>query len=170
MTLAALLAAAIAISSPHLSKHTRAAYAKAIAHDATRAHVDPMLVVAIIENESRWHTGAVGGSKADPSIGLGQVRLRNYHACAASLESKECRAVKAMLLTAAGNIHATVAVLKANRRHCGHRLERYLAGYQTGRCKPVRVTWRVLRRRRVLTHAAHGATHAAHAARRHGHR
>lgn len=152
MTLLALIAAAIASSAPHLSAPTRTAYAGIILHAAHHAHVDPVLFVAIIENESHWRPAVVGGSKADPSIGFGQVRLRSYRACRVDLASEECAAVKSWLSTPAGNIAAMAAILKANRRLCGRRVERYLAGYQSGRCRPVKVTWRVLRRWRQLRH------------------
>ena len=150
MTLPALLLAAITASAPHLSHHTRASYAVLINQAAHRAHVDPVLIVAIIENESRWQIHALGGSAGDPSLGLGQVRLRNYRACAGELDAPACTAVKNRLYTAAGNIAAIGGLLEANRKHCGKRVARYLAGYQTGGCKPKAVTWRVLKRYRAL--------------------
>jgi hypothetical protein len=129
----------------------RTVYAEAIVLAAHKARVPSLLLVAIIENESHWHTGAV--SPDGKTIGLGQVALGTYPACRADRESKACAAVRAMLFDGAANIAAMGTVLRANRKHCGRKISHILAGYQSGRCKPVAVTWRVLRRYRALGRA-----------------
>ena len=149
MTVAALMLV-IAVSAPWMHKPQQRTYAKAILHTAHRYHLPPLLFAAVIENESHWHHSVVGGSKTSPSIGLGQIALRNYRACRKDLKSNGCKAIAARLSNGSANIAAMGAAFNANRKLCGRRLSHYLAGYQGARCKPVDVTRRVLRRMRQM--------------------
>ena len=147
----ALVAAAILLSSPGIPRDQAERYAGAIERAAARARVPPVLLIAIIEHESHWSLRLVSRTG---DVGLGQIHLANYRACRPSLDSPECEAVKQRLYSGEENIAAMGGVLRANRRLCGPRLDRVLAGYQGRRCRPSSFTRAVLARWRALERAA----------------
>jgi len=71
-----VIAAAIHWLAPWLLAAQVATYSAAVEREAARQRVDPLLVVALIYHESRFHAGAVspGGSH-----GLMQVRVSRTH-------------------------------------------------------------------------------------------
>lgn len=129
----ALVAAAILLSSPGIPRDQAERYAGAIERAAARAKVPPVLLVAIIERESHWSLRLVSRTG---DVGLGQIHLANYAACRPSLDTPECEAVKARLMVGTENIAVMGGILRANRKLCGSRLDRLLAGYEGRRCKP----------------------------------
>jgi len=108
---------------------------------ATRSHVPALLLVAIVENESRWRAGAYNRSGA---AGLGGVMPRGVPACAG--QAIPCAA----LLNPDINLRAAASILRQNYRYCARTArpswERALAGYQTGRCGPIKLTATVVAR------------------------
>lgn len=152
----ALIAAAILLCQPSLPRVQVARYAEATARAAARNRVPPVLLVAVAENESRWHRSAVSAN--GEYVGLGMVRLRNYAACRDDLATPACQAVKAMLLDGASNLAVMAKVLRLNIDHCrrkGHPgLAVGLAGYQGNGCKPTRLTRKVLARWKALERQA----------------
>lgn len=114
---AAILVALLHVLAPYLSHGTRQRYADVITREARREHVDPLLVTAIIEHESRWQASADNGR----CVGLGQVCLSTQRACrgADGLDAPTCRARRQELLDGATNIHVMVGQLAAARQYCG---------------------------------------------------
>jgi hypothetical protein len=126
---------AIIITAPWLHNATSTYYAKLVNESADLFHVPPLLLVAIIEHESRWNPNAVNTKSG--ACGLGQVLPYNG----------KC------ILGVRSNIRASAGILHKNYVYCSTRgnykislWEKGLAGYQTGRCKPVKMTKTVLNR------------------------
>lgn len=84
---------AIRLLHPELSSDL---YSRAILEASRLADVDPIVLVAYVEHESRFTAGAVSGDGED--YGLGQVRARFQRPCRRSRASVKCRAEKARLL------------------------------------------------------------------------
>lgn len=140
MKLAAIVLA-IRLSAPWMSPATATGYGKLLASLERRYGIPPVLLVAIVENESRWRPGVWNASGA---AGLGGVMP------AATLRCSGAPIPCPALLDPATNLTVAAGVLRANYRHCGRSWERALAGYQTGRCTPKSITRKVLARWRAL--------------------
>lgn len=138
MSRLAVIIAALHLANPTLSKPVRQNMAKTIAIEAERAHVDPLLMVAVFWHESGVRRGAV--SKDGEDYGLGQIRARFIGACRHDEDpvhnpSEECLAVKASLLDANYNIRVTAQVISKWRKTCRETTgtkalpHRWLSGY-----------------------------------------
>lgn len=133
MRSAVVVAAAIALVAPSMPTAKREQYARLLVAEGRREGVDPLLVVAIVEHESRWRKGAV--SKDGEDFGLGQLRARFLPECR-TLASARCVSLKSRLTRdAAFNLRRTVRVLGDWRRACRPATEtRMVAGYSGGKC------------------------------------
>jgi soluble lytic murein transglycosylase-like protein len=128
-----LVAAAIAIVEPAMPPARQALYARVIDAEARHAHVDPLLVVAIVEHESRWRKAA--RSRDGQDYGLGQIRANLLPECRIA-SSRRCRATKHRLLTdAIYNLRRAIRILGAWRATC-KTPEATVTGYAAGRCSP----------------------------------
>jgi hypothetical protein len=156
---AAILVSAILLSRPGMPKAEAQRYAKVLGEVAKEHDFDPLVAVAIIHFESRWHPAVVSPDGEDH--GLGQVRARFVGACRDDLDpvnfpSDACRAVKASLLDGATNLRRMGTIIEANRDLCKEKtgtakIQQWLAGYQgLGSpergifCAPGEKTWRVI--------------------------
>lgn len=134
MTTLAALAAAIALSQPHAPQSTLRYYAFRTYVEAKAHHIDPFLIVAIVDNESHWMAGAISDTE-NQCVGLGQICLSNFPECQAEVMSEKCMARAVSLTDPAVNLRMVASMLDANRTYCkrttGHAAERhYLAAYQ----------------------------------------
>jgi len=135
----AAMALAIVITAPWMAPKTSFYYAKEIKYASHAFSIPPLLLIAIIEHESRWNPNAVNTKSG--ACGLGQVLPYNG----------KC------ILGARSNIRASASILHKNYVYCStrgnHKIglwEKGLAGYQTGRCEPVKMTKTVLTRWKEL--------------------
>jgi hypothetical protein len=112
-----VLAALIHGLTPQMSRSNREAYARIVNTEAARVRADPLLMLAIIEHESRWNPRADNGK----CVGLGQICLETQSACrgAEGLNASACQARRAALFDGATNIHAMAGALAAGRAFCG---------------------------------------------------
>lgn len=147
MKLAAIVLA-IRLSAPWMSAETATGYAKVLRAIERLNGTPPALLVAIVENESRWHPGV--WNRASGAAGLAGVMPSATPLCEG--QPDPCPA----LLDPGVNLTVASGVLRANWRYCGRRWDRALAGYQTGRCRPIGLTRRVLARWRTLERGARG--------------
>lgn len=144
----AILLAAMQLSRPEIPKAEALRYAGALNQMAQEAHIDPLLAVAIVHFESRWHPGRISQDNED--FGLGQVRARYWGACRDDLDplldpSEACLATKASLLDGVTNIRKMGSIIVANKTLCKDKVSsdkdpRWLAGYQ-GYNAPERHEW-----------------------------
>jgi len=144
----ATLALVIANLASMPIKHARG-YAVLIDAAATRSRVPPLLLVAIVDGESHWNPRIMNARSG--AAGLGQVLTG---ACARSPTSEACRVSQAPLFDPETNLRRSAAILRGNWRLCGRTWEGALAGYQTGRCRPVPLTRTVAARWKALERAA----------------
>jgi len=126
------LIAAIQLLCPSMTLGTREVYANLIDEQVAKTNVDPLLVVAIIDHESKWHTDADNGR----CVGLGQVCLSTQSACKGKdgLEAPACQARRAELMDGPTNIRVIVSMLEQWKQHCktltGHaQTHHILSGY-----------------------------------------
>lgn len=106
MTLATLTFA-ILLCRPSLPLATAQTYARIVLDRATALHMDPLMMVAVVDHESGWNEGAV--SKDGEDVGLGQIRARYIGACVGEANpvhapSPKCAAEKARLRTGTYNL------------------------------------------------------------------
>ncbi len=144
MSSLAIILAALHLANPQLAKPVRHNLAHVIAVEAERAHVDPLLMIAIFWHESGVRSGAVSADGED--YGLGQIRARYIGACRHDADplnnpSQACLAVKSSLLNPNYNIRVTAQVIAKWRKTCqeetGTRAlpHRWLSGY-AGESRP----------------------------------
>lgn len=114
-------------------------YAKLVNESAKRSNIPSLLLVAIVEHESHWNPYVVNPNSS--ACGLGQVIPYNG----------KCYLEPRMNLLVSG------AILRKNYDYCKRFNKRRigswkagLAGYQTGKCKPVKMTKTVLSRWKYL--------------------
>lgn len=127
---------AIALVQPNMGDQLRTSYATVLQKEAKARSFDPITVVAIVENESHWHSGLVGGLN-NQCVGLGQHCLHVYSYCReTSYRGDRCQAKKAWLLNGTNNLQATAEAITNWRVYC-RRLtgkpalfHRWLYGYQ----------------------------------------
>jgi hypothetical protein len=109
------IALAIAHCRPSLPKAEVAVYAK-IVDDRSRAlGVDQVLIVALVDHESRWFAGAI--NKKSGALGLGQILPQFRPACAVS-SSAACSAEKSRMLDGTYNLSAVFDAIGAWQREC----------------------------------------------------
>lgn len=160
-----MLVAAIQISRPGIAAPEAQRYAATLAEVSREFALDPLLLVAIVDHESRWYPHRVSPDGED--YGLGQIRARFVGACKddpdpVGAPSDACLAVKERLLDGAYNLRRVAIALAANRELCVEKAgtaatERFVAGYQglndvaRGRyCEPGPVTVEVMGAYRAL--------------------
>jgi hypothetical protein len=145
----AIIAAAIGLCSPSMSKPSATAYARVLRAEAESHYFDPLSGVAIIWHESGWRSGAI--SRDGEDFGLGQIRARFIGACTKDADpigapSPGCRAVRASLLDGAYNIRLMAKQITRWRKLCRKKtgrpalFHRWLQGYG-GYSKPKRGLW-----------------------------
>lgn len=171
----AAVAAAILLCRPTMPVATATVLSKVVVERSEKAVTDPLLVVALVHNESGWDPSVV--NKKSGAVGLGQVLPEYRPQCAGEAKkSAACAAEKKRLLDGAYNLAVSIDALGAWRVFCKSKVgywseEGSLQAYQglnskeknvwcgaalaswTGKWTPVKVpeiTWRVLRRRRAL--------------------
>ena len=145
---ALLVVAALRLLCPHMSQATRVVYANIVADESAKAGVDPLLPVAVVFHESRWHANADNGK----CIGLGQVCLITQSACKDGLETPACQARREQLFDGPTNLRTSIRMLGLWRKRClgltGRvDVRQYLSGYSgTGDCakKPHRIVKEIL--------------------------
>lgn len=144
MSRLAIILAALHLANPQLSKPVQRNLAHVIAVEADRAHVDPLIMIAVFWHESGVRSGAVSADGED--YGLGQIRARYIGACRNDTDpvnhpSQACLAVKANLLNPNYNVRVTAEVIAKWRTTCrtatGAKAlaHRWLAGY-AGESRP----------------------------------
>lgn len=141
------IALAILATAPTMSTKVAHGYAVLVDAAARQSHVPPLLLVAIVEGESHWNPRIVNARSG--AVGLGQVLTP---ACARGPTSEACATSQAPLFDPETNLRRSALILRGNWRLCGQAWEGALAGYQTGRCRPVPLTrsvgarWKALER------------------------
>lgn len=105
------IARAIGIDHGHIPRSTRLIYAEAIADTAARHDFDPLTLVSLIRNESRFRPGAMGDHGA--AVGLGQIHYR--HLCDGEVD---CERKRRSLLDPVANIHAMGQLIALKQRWC----------------------------------------------------
>ncbi len=127
---------AIQLSNPYMPNSTAVAYAEILQAEAHKRSFDPIVVVAIVENESHWRSGLVSGLNKQ-CVGLGQHCLHVYAYCRdTEYKGAECQAKKAHLLNGGNNLIATAQAITTWRRYCRKLtgrpvlLHNWLFGYQ----------------------------------------
>lgn len=142
---------AIAISHPSLSDSLRTSYATTLQAEAKKRSFDPVTVVAMVENESRWNSRLVGGLNGQ-CIGLGQHCLHVYGYCTrTNYRGARCQEKKAWLLNGTNNLMATSRAITDWRKTCRQitgkpaLFYRWLHGYQGfGKYDKERRRWTVV--------------------------
>ena len=109
------LALAISFCRPTLPAGTATEWARIVADGAARSEVDPLLVVALVDHESRWTPGATNPKSG--ALGLGQI-LPQFRPACASPKSPACAEEKKKLLGAAYNLRAVFTAIDAWKVEC----------------------------------------------------
>lgn len=113
----AAVAAAILLCRPTMPQATATAHARVVVERSEKAVVDPLLVVALVMNESGWDPSAV--NKKSGAIGYGQVLPEYRPQCAgAAKKSAACAEEKKRLLDGAYNLGVAVDAMGAWRAFC----------------------------------------------------
>lgn len=76
----ALVLKALELAAPHFPE--KRAAAELLVELGRSHHFDPITMVAVVENESRWLPSAISN---DGSVGLAQIRTDNYATCKGEL-------------------------------------------------------------------------------------
>ena len=118
---AAALSAVIQFVAPHLSEAVNANYTHIILTESRKKAIDPLLVIALVEHESHWRSGAISEDGED--FGLGQIRGRYEPACVKEFDpvgdpSTPCEEARMRLLDGSYNLKRTIATLAENRKLC----------------------------------------------------
>jgi hypothetical protein len=118
---AAALSAVLHMVAPHVGQVVNLNYTQVILAEARRRDIDPMLVVALVEHESRWRPGAISPNGED--FGLGQIRGRYERPCLKDFDpigdpSILCDEARTRLLDGTYNLKRTIAALAENRKLC----------------------------------------------------
>lgn len=108
--------------------------AELVVAETAQAHIDPLIVAALIVRESGCRPGAVG---AAGEIGLTQIKPD-----AAGI--RFCEDLLPRLKRPAENIRCAVRVLAWARAKCGPDPGKYVGAYQSGNCRASRYSRRVL--------------------------
>lgn len=111
---------AISFCRPTIPPADLAAYARIVDERSRAIDVDPILVVAIVDHESRWIPTSV--NKKSGALGLGQILPQYRPACAKDGSSAVCKAEKKTLLDGAGNLRAMFEVIEAWQKDCKARV------------------------------------------------
>lgn len=139
---------AINLSAPGMNASSTNYYARTIMRETTKKNIDPLLVIAIIDHESRWDAKKISRDKED--YGLMQVR------------AKYTKASRPYLLEGSVNISTGIAFLDSSREFCQNAVnknvttEQYLSCYQGScgrpkhRCQPTKLTARVMAYKQCL--------------------
>lgn len=133
MTPTAAVLSAILMCRPGLAAPVATSYAKQVVERAAKVGVDPLLVVALVDHESRWQEGAVNPKSG--ARGLGQVLPEYRPDCAGGkAASVACAQEKARLLVGDHNIRVTFDAIESWVKVCSAKTgsakeERWLAAY-----------------------------------------
>jgi hypothetical protein len=136
--------AAIKICQPSMSDSVAEGYAKIVQEEAKARNFDPITLVVMVYNESRWRASVVNSVNC---IGLGQVCLSNYPYCRSTdFKGEKCLAKKAQLLGGHYNLRMTARSISLNRKFCRKRtgkpaLWRYWLPSHGGYNSPSRGIW-----------------------------
>lgn len=125
---------AISSANPSLPRAEVRELARLDVKAAQAFDVSPLLLAALVEDESRWHAEVDGRGY----VGLGQIALTNY--------PMHGPRVRARLLIPAWNLHESARTLAAWRRTCGSDPTRYVGAYQGAGCQPSPATTKILAR------------------------
>lgn len=139
---------AINLSAPNMSPKTTHYYAQKIQKESVRKSIDPLLLISIIDHESRWNAGRISRDGLD--FGLCQIRKQFTKQSAP------------FLLEGGTNISVCTSFLDSAREFCTGFLDRepeteeFLSCFQgscgrvQNRCKPSKLTFRVIAYRQCL--------------------
>jgi len=138
-----VIAFAINIASPSTPKASVDSYAKVIKEEAKKRHFDPLTLVAMVYNESKWNPRVINSINC---VGLGQVCLSNYPYCRKDISSARCQAKKAQLQDGVYNLRVISRSITLNRKFCRKRtgkpaLWRYWLASHGGYNVPSRGVW-----------------------------
>ena len=130
----ALIMAAIHLSQPSMEQLKLQQYALTVREEGASRAIDPLTIVSLVHNESRWISTVVGG-RDGLCVGLGQHCLFDYSYCRANYQSAECLEKKQKLLDGVYNLKETALRITEWRKFCkektGHAaLYQWLAAYQ----------------------------------------
>lgn len=76
MLLELSLAMAIRATQPSLPQHLVTTYAKTVAEESRKNHIDPWIFFAIVKRESTWRSSVIGyEDEGSCWVGLGQIRV-----------------------------------------------------------------------------------------------
>ncbi len=128
-----VIAIALALLHPQMHVGVRAAYVAIIERESKYTGIDGVLMVALVEHESRWIADRVGGLD-NQCVGLAQVCLQIYPECRKNFDAPACQERKVTLLDGPANLHIAAQHLVGWRRYCkkltGHAEMRHiLSGY-----------------------------------------
>jgi Transglycosylase SLT domain len=120
----ATILAALNVAAPGLPN--KPAVADTLQEFGEKYHYDPLTMVAVVENESRWQTGAIS---SDGSYGLAQIRAVNFEDCRADPDGIDCTWWKTALLGWRMNLMIASGYFAASREHCKKTVGTGLATY-----------------------------------------
>jgi hypothetical protein len=129
----AAVAIAIGLCRPGMPQEQRERYARVLVEEGREQGIDPLTVVALVHNESKWISSAINQSSG--ALGLGQVLPQFRPQCRVAPESEACLAEKAALLDGVHNLRVATRAAGAWRRSCRAKLGRvtteaaWLVGY-----------------------------------------
>jgi hypothetical protein len=137
----AAIAVAINLSAPGLPDALVDTYAVVVRDESLEHELDPLLVVAVVRNESRWFASAQ--NHRTDCVGLGGICLRGFPVCQDPDRRDECVLLKGHLLEPVWNLRVTAAMLESNRDFCEARVGHastadWLSSYQGFNDRPGR--------------------------------
>lgn len=115
-----LIAVAIAFCNPALPSGTVNEYAKIIFDGSIKTDTDPLLIVAMVDHESRWQAGAVNPKSG--ALGLGQILSQFRPACVGNKGSAACVAEKKKLLDGTYNLKTALSIVETWKTVCKTKL------------------------------------------------
>jgi hypothetical protein len=117
-----LVAAAISFCNPSLSSGVVNEYAKIVFDGSVKTDTDPLLIVAVIDRESRWQFSALNPKSG--ALGLGQILPQFRPACAGGNKgSAACVAEKKrLLLDGTYNLKTALSIVETWKTVCKSKL------------------------------------------------
>jgi len=116
--------AALALASPTMTDGLQAQYAEILQRESVKRGLDPVELVALVENESHWDASRVGGV-GQHCIGLGQHCLHTLAVCRdTAYRGDLCQAEWDALLVGEYNLRATAALVSEKIAACSRRTRR----------------------------------------------
>ena len=117
MTRAARLVAALLLLHPGAEERLARVHAEELLEAAREGGVDPLLLAAQAERESRWNPTVLGGRDGQ-CVGLMQICLHDRPACQGGFDTPACNAERARLQEGRQNLLTGAGMMKAWGKLC----------------------------------------------------